>query len=63
VRRLWAAPLFPHRFLTSPVAGDPDKLWPTFVEHGCDLLCRVHFRCVHFRCVHFRCVHFRCVQW
>lgn len=34
-RRLWAALLFP----TSPLAGDPDKLWPTCVEHLCDLLC------------------------
>jgi len=34
-RRLWTALLFP----TSTLAGNPDKLWPTFVDHLCDLLC------------------------
>jgi hypothetical protein len=51
VRRLWAALLFPHRFLTSPVADDPDKLWPTFVEHGRDLLCSAMLRAFLLRAV------------
>ncbi|HEV2460834.1 MAG TPA: hypothetical protein VGS80_20980, partial [Ktedonobacterales bacterium] len=34
-RRLWTALLVP----TSSLAGDPDKLCPTFVDHLCDLLC------------------------
>jgi hypothetical protein len=34
-RHLWTALLFP----TSPLAADPDELWPTFVGHLCDLLC------------------------